>query len=510
MKTIYSIFLLAILPFGDTIAQCTNPPGQPGPVTGFDPACPGMTSEFTIAPVPDATSYVWTVPGGWSGTSTSISLNVIVGSAAGAISVAAVNACGTSPAQVYNATVHTAVVSPQGPVDICATNAPVMLIANSALGPIYQWFNGTTPISGATSISYNATTSGSYSVQVASNNCMIQTAPITVTVTPVPTITASTSGTGCAGIQLDFLGTSSSLGSIYNWTGPNNFPNTQNPSIPSASPSDGGTYTLTVTDGPCVATATVSVVIYQSAPLTPSAISGPQEVCAYQSGNIYEVTDDPNAALYNWTISNDWSGSSLTHSIHTSAGLAGNHDVTVTAENGCGVSPPSTLNVTVHPLPQPVITQSGNTLTVTPSFPFYQWYSGTTSAIPGATAQSYTPTQPGTYSVVVTSNAGCIGQSTLFTTGTAVTTVNKESSINLYPNPNTGCFTIEGAFVSNDGKANISIVDVAGRIVQTQEVFVNNGTFSAHIDMNSAFAAGVYTIKVSSDAANAVIPFVKN
>lgn len=509
MKTLCSILLLAILPLS-SIAQCTDPPGQPGPITGLDPACPGGTAVYSISPVPDATSYIWTIPGGWSGASTTTSITVNVGTSPGAISVAAVNNCGTSNAQVYTATIFTATITPQGALNVCSDNLPLVLNANTGVGFFYQWFNGSSQIAGATGASYNVTASGTYSVQVASNSCMQHSAPVTVSITQMPDITASSNGPGCAGMQLNFSGTSSASGVTYDWTGPNNFPGVQNPSIASASLSDAGTYTLTVTNGPCHASTTVPVVIYQGVPATPSPIDGPSELCAYESGVAYQVTNDPNAAQYNWTVPNSWSGSSLINNIHIGAGQAGNYTVSVTAQNGCGISAPVTKNVTVHPLPQPVIIQSGNTLTVTQTFASYQWYSGITTLIPGATGQSFTPTQPGDYSVVVTTDENCAGQSILASFTTGVAAVNYGKAMNLYPSPNTGSFTIEGAFASGDGKANVVITDISGRVVHCQQVSVHNGQLSESIDMNSTVAQGVYTIRVSSDAATAVVPFAKN
>jgi hypothetical protein len=48
--------------------------------------------------VDGATSYIWTLPGGWTGGSTTTSITATAGSTGGAITVAATNDCGTSPA----------------------------------------------------------------------------------------------------------------------------------------------------------------------------------------------------------------------------------------------------------------------------------------------------------------------------------------------------------------------------------------------------------------------------
>lgn len=72
--------------------------GKPGAITGSATQCSGaITQVYGIAAVPNANSYTWTVPDGWSitkGKGTS-SIEVSVGTGSGNISVNAVNACGT-------------------------------------------------------------------------------------------------------------------------------------------------------------------------------------------------------------------------------------------------------------------------------------------------------------------------------------------------------------------------------------------------------------------------------
>ena len=72
--------------------------GKPGAITGSATQCSGaITQVYSIAAVPNATSYTWAVPSGWSITKGkgSSSIEVSVGTGSGNISVNAVNACGT-------------------------------------------------------------------------------------------------------------------------------------------------------------------------------------------------------------------------------------------------------------------------------------------------------------------------------------------------------------------------------------------------------------------------------
>jgi gliding motility-associated-like protein len=72
-------------------------PSKPGPITGEAIPTTGDTEEYSIAPVANATSYTWTLPNGWIGSSTTNTISVVVGSAKGTISVVAnANACSSA------------------------------------------------------------------------------------------------------------------------------------------------------------------------------------------------------------------------------------------------------------------------------------------------------------------------------------------------------------------------------------------------------------------------------
>lgn len=79
------------------------------------------------------------------------------------------------------------------------------------------------------------------------------------------TATASDNGPVPLGGPVNFTGgeTASAVGPLtYDWTGPNNFPATQNPTIAAAVPGDAGLYTLTVTDlFGCTDTETTNLVV---------------------------------------------------------------------------------------------------------------------------------------------------------------------------------------------------------------------------------------------------------
>ena len=86
------IILIALQGWGQT-----PPPAPDGWTSWGQPfPCVGSRQTYTVTPVSTATSYTWYLPGGWSGTSTTNSIVVTIGSASGNISVKANNAYGSS------------------------------------------------------------------------------------------------------------------------------------------------------------------------------------------------------------------------------------------------------------------------------------------------------------------------------------------------------------------------------------------------------------------------------
>lgn len=76
--------------------SCAGTPSAPTAVNGNAAVCAGSTVVYSVSPVAGATSYTWTLPGGWTGTSTSNTISATIGSSSGQVAVAAKNCCGSS------------------------------------------------------------------------------------------------------------------------------------------------------------------------------------------------------------------------------------------------------------------------------------------------------------------------------------------------------------------------------------------------------------------------------
>lgn len=81
-------------------------------------------------------------------------------------------------------------------------------------------------------------------------------------------------------------------------------------------------------------------------------------------------------------------------------------------------------------------------------------------------------------------------------------------NMDIYPNPNKGTFTLMANGVSN-GPVALSVVDVAGRTIMSDEGTAVGGTLSKQITLPGATPAGIYYIKAISQSTTTVLRFVK-
>jgi hypothetical protein len=91
--------------FISKLGPCTGPPAQPASINGMAFICEGSTKLYSTALIPEAVEYVWSVPAGWTNSSSSNSLTTICNNSGGTISVYAVNACGTGGSQSLSVSV---------------------------------------------------------------------------------------------------------------------------------------------------------------------------------------------------------------------------------------------------------------------------------------------------------------------------------------------------------------------------------------------------------------------
>jgi hypothetical protein len=314
--------------YGNLGATCTSPPPQPGAITGNTLVPAGSSQTYSVAAVSGATSYTWSLPSGWSGSSTTNSITTAAGSTGGTISVTANNACGTSTARTIAVSI---VVAPTNlalnkPVTASSTEAGANVAANAVDGSMStrwsslyadpQWIYVDLQSSYDVSrvkISWEAAYASAYQIQISTNAS---------TWTTMRSVTGNTSlvndQTGLVGtgryVRINGTARATQWGySIFELE-------------VNGTPSNG-----------CLV------------PSQPAAITGNTSVTAGTS-QTYSVAAVPGATSYTWTLPSGWSGSSATASITTTAGSTGG-TISVKANNACGSSTARTLAVTVVTAP---------------------------------------------------------------------------------------------------------------------------------------------------------------
>lgn len=471
--------------------------------------CRNSTNTYTTS-VAGATTYYWTVPAGWTGSSNTSSITVTSNTTSGTIYVYASDGCGFSPVDSLQITVFDphVTISASGPLTFCQGD----YVALSDTNPLnwqfhdYQWQQNNVDIPNTNSYTYNATASGNYRVIMTENaQCNDTSNVISVTVNPTPTASITPVGpiSICNGDSV-VLSTPTGPGWTYQWK-----KNTL--SIPGATnnsyaANSNGDFTVVATLGSCKDTSAQVTVTVQAAPPVPLvSINGPANVCAF-TAYTYTTNNNGDADSYTWTLPSGWSGSSNWSNMNATSS-ANSGTITVTATNACGTTSPVSLNVTTTSV-NPATTVNGNVISTTTTFDTYQWYYYT-NVIPGATSQSYTMTQFGYYKVTVTKNGCSATTADVQWPAVGVSSVATEEQLSLYPNPNSGAFTLYGNLSTAEEKVDLYISDLAGRIVTSETVAVKDAKINKLVTLPADIPVGLYFIKVKTSKSSSVIPFTK-
>ena len=308
----------------------------------------------------------------------------------------------------------TQIVVNQSPTAIAQSNSPIcegqtlQLSANSISNAIYSWsgpnnFSSTQQNPVITNINQNY--AGTYTLIVTDNNNCSDTASLNVSINPAPNISITANNPVCNGSTLNISATPGY--SSYQWSGPNNFQSSQSSiSISNVTPSQSGTYTVTVTNNfGCtkVESIVINVLNFNAGTMTINSI---HPTCSYSSNGSIQVFITGGNPPYSYHWSHD-----ATLNSNTANGLSGGYySVTVSDANNCNID-----TLIYLPAPQPIqiaIDKHESTcfgqhngyinVTVTGGTPgyTYSWNNGSTNS-------SITQIGPGIYSITVTDNNNC-------------------------------------------------------------------------------------------------------
>lgn len=250
-----------------------------------------------------------------------------------------------------------------------------------------------------------------------------------------------------------------------------------------------GNYSVIITDqNGC--TTKKEIELLDSGQRIASVVSDP--LCFGDSNGVIDLTVTSGTAPYTYL----WDNGSTTEDL---TGLAqGTYSCEVTDANGCkktvelDVVTPGQISTKIDVI-KPVKGKDNGTIAATATggtAPFtYLWNNGSTDPM-------ITNLAPGTYTVIVTDANGCIREFTVVLEE-AVGTISLDilTSINVYPNPNTGSFWVEASFSKNTS-IDLSVMDLLGRRVFNQQF--EGQELKTSIDLKE-FNSGTFFVVISSN-----------
>lgn len=244
--------------------------------------------------------------------------------------------------------------------------------------------------------------------------------------------------------QGEFVTFSGSGALNYDWTGGiiNGVPFKANTS---------GTFTVIGTDANgCSDTASQTITVNPLPNVIAHATTNP--VCA----------GTPTTLFGSGALSYSWSNN-VQNNVAFFPSATTNYTLTGTDSLGC--SNTATQLITVNTMPDKSISINGSTITAIEIGATYQWLNCATGKTPilGATGRSLTDSTNGSYAVIVTKNNCSDTSSCVMVNASSIEDLfAKNTFIKVYPNPNTGSFSI----ISNS-EENIFVTNELGQVVLT-------------------------------------------
>ena len=393
-------------------------------------------------------------------------------------------------------------ISPSGSIVSCTS--PVRLNAPLGTGNTYQWKLNGSNIPGATSGTYDASTSGSYSFTMTNGSCNSTSSPTIVTLTsspPLPTITNSGSTTFCQGNSV-VLNANAGSGLTYQWK--NNGNNIVGATAATYTATTAGSYSVEVTNNSgCAAISVPTSVIVNVNPTATITSGGSTTFC--QGDSVVLNANAGSGLTYQWK--NNGNNIVGATAVTYTATTAGSYSVEVTNNSGC-TAMSNSLAITIDPnfTTSPII---GPTIVIPNQIysyfvsqnlgSTYNWQVINGALISGQgtnSAQIAWAIGLNNALKVLESRGTCIDSSFLHVaTNVSVQEHIDEFYLSLYPNPSNGLITlVRSENFKGDGVFNI--YDSKGRMVKSIQFEGQELIF--HLDMKES-ADGVYLIR-SSDS----------
>jgi hypothetical protein len=318
----------------------------PTAISGNTVMCEGELQTYIAATAPGASSYNWSIPSGWNGSSTTATLVANVGTS-GTLSVTATYTCGTSAPAVLNISAIASPVvtlSPVSPNIICSGEQVV--ITGSAQGAVIYTLLPSNMV-GTPPFTVQPGSSTTYTLRGMNNsNCVsFNNASALVTVKSTPTISVN-SGSICLGNPF-----------VMNPTGATQY--TFSSLFHIVTPSAVGTHTYSVVgtnSTGCISDEVISTVVVNPIPNI-SALASNATVCPKESATLTAS----GATSYSWDVGGSTAvitvtpnGSTVYTVTGTQAGCSKTATVSVAVNVCVGIEELNSFeksDVTVYPNP---------------------------------------------------------------------------------------------------------------------------------------------------------------
>ena len=405
--------------------------------------------------------------------------------------------------------------------NVTFTASPV----NGGSSPTYQWYNGGTAISGATSSTYSSSTLGnSAAISVVLTSSSSCASPTTAT-SNIINISVSTGGTAtvilsssvgtsiCNGQSGTLSATPVNGGSspAYQWMkNGNNISGATSATYSPSSIANGDVYIVQLTSS----STCVSQQVVVSSPLTFSVVQGGPAVVSVSSNvglNICQgvgVTFNATAVnggsspVYQWSKNGNTVGNGSAAYIDN--GLVDGDVINCSVTSTLSCASPNTassnsLTMNVFAAPVANVVDSSGILVSSPGS-FYQWYVNNIS-VGGASSQRLTPPGNGNYTVEVTDIHGCQNISTPYdVTFAGIAEPSALAGISVYPNPVDNTLFVDFKGSIGEGKVAVRLLDMKGRVLIASD---NTPVSGEKISMDmTGIATGIYLVQISQNEAS--------
>ena len=288
---------------------------QPGAISGPTTPCPYELVTYSVPAVAGASSYTWSLPSGWAGTSTTNSITAATDTFSGTVQVVAHGAGCSSPAQTLSVTVNPLPQPPNGALyaERCPGTSQKLSptpLNNPSGGSITWDLPSGWSIAGGPNDHPDVNisdTGGTVRAYVTSGGCESQRVSWTVNVNKPQNPDPIQGPTNvCGGVPVTYEATAVPGAVGYEWI----FPAGWSPAstatttqfvdvLPGGS---GGNIRVRAYNGSCYSDYVQSTVSFSgSTPPAPS-VSGPNNFCAFRGNLMYVASSSPTPQTWEWSL----------------------------------------------------------------------------------------------------------------------------------------------------------------------------------------------------------------